>query len=290
MKSLGVLTNELFTEIQDIDSEKYRDRARIALRTRRAQFTRIGGNESLINKMELMAELFLINAFARQAESASTSVVLDITSFPKRFFFPILRMLAGSLTVKNLMVTYTSPANYAPDNEPLYEDIDTWRVLPGFGGTGACGAQWVVSVGFLVESLRMYIGSAQDERMKLLVPFPAPLAALRRTWESVANLERDQKDGRFEKFRVSTLDMSGAFDRIRQIAGKPERPLAFAPFGPKPTSAAMCLYAMQKDSSVHYAQPTVYHPEYSRGIQDNNSAAAVSAYWIKHESENLYEV
>jgi len=289
MKGLGCVGSEQFVEIQDVDSDKFRDRTRIALEERRVQFTRNGGVITSVEKMDLMAELFRINGFARLAE-ASASVVLDISSFPKRFFFPMLRMLAGSSNVKNLLLTYTSPAGYAPDNEPLYEDIEPWRVLPGFGGTGTTGAQWVVSVGFLVESLRMYVGGDPNVKMKLLIPFPAPLSALRRTWESVANLERDHIDGRFEKFRVETLDMSAAFDRIRQLAGEPEKPLAFAPFGPKPTSAAMCLYAMQKDSSVHYPQPTVYHPEYSHGIRGNNAATAVNAYWIKHEGENLYAI
>ena len=290
MKGLGVVGEELFAEIQDIDSDKYRDRTRSALDISRARFSHLGGNVTLVERMELMAELFLINAFARRAESAATSVVLDITSFPKRFFFPMLRTLAGNPNVQNLLMTYTSPASYAPDDEPLYEDPEPWRVLPGFGGSGASGAQWVVSVGFLVESLRLYVGGDPDAKMKLLIPFPAPLAALRRTWESVANLERDFNDGRFEKFRIETLDMSAAFDRIRQLAGNPEKPLAFAPFGPKPTSAAMCLYAMQRDSSVHYSQPTVYHPEYSRGIRNNDRATAVNAYWVKHEGENLYAV
>ena len=77
---------------------------------------------SLVEKMELMAELFLVNAFALRAESDAMSVVLDITSFPKRFFFSILRRLANSPNVRNLLVTYTSPASYAPEDEPLYED------------------------------------------------------------------------------------------------------------------------------------------------------------------------
>lgn len=288
MKALGVVGSEHFAEILDIDSDKYRERTRDALEARRAQFTHLGGNVARVERMELMAELFVVNAFARRAESAATSVILDITSFPKRFFFPILRSLAGSPNVQNLLLTYTSPASYAPDDEPLYEDIEPWRVLPGFGGSGIGGALWVVSIGFLVESLRMHVGSDPNAKMKLLIPFPAPLSALRRTWESVANLERDHNDGRFEKFRVETLDMSAAFDRIRQLAGNPGKPLAFAPFGPKPTSAAMCLYAIQRGSSVYYPQPTVYHPEYSRGIRNNDPASAVSAYWVKHEGENLY--
>jgi len=272
---------------------KYRDRTQAALALRRSEFIKSGGNLASVERMDLMAELFRIMAFARRAEGFGSSVVLDITSFPKRFFFPILRRLAETPQVQNLVLTYTCPASYAPGDEPLYEDIEPWRVLPGFGGQGAAdmvGAQWVVSVGFLVESLRLYVGGNPAEKMKLLIPFPAPLSALRRTWEAVANLERDHPNGRFEKFRVETLDMSAAFDRIRSIAGDPEKPLAFAPFGPKPTSAAMCLYAMQRGSSVHYPQPTVYHPEYSLGIRNNDPASAVSAYWIKHEGENLYAI
>jgi len=290
MKGLGVVKSEHFAEVSDIDSDKYRARTRVSLEARLAQFTHLGGNVSLVEKMELMAELFLVNAFTLRAEFNATSVVLDITSFPKRFFFPILRRLAINPNVRNLLVTYTSPASYAPDDEPLYEDIEQWRVLPGFGGSGTSGEQWVVSVGFLVESLRMHVRGDPNAKMKLLIPFPSTLSALRRTWESVANLERDQNDGRYEKFRVETLDMSAAFDRIRQIAGNPGKSLAFAPFGPKPTSAAMCLYAMQRNSSVHYPQPTVYHPEYSLGIRNNDRVSAVSAYWVKHEGENLYAV
>ena len=287
MQLHGPLKGQLLGQIDDVDSEKYRDRTRLALETRLAEFVQQGGNLAAIQRIELMAELFMVSAFAKQAEAGGESVVLDITSFPKRFFFPILRTLMRSGNVRDLLLTYTSPAKYA-DDAPLYEDIEPWRVLPGFGGSGAGEALWIVSVGFLVESLRLYAGGNPNEKMKILIPFPAPLAVLKRTWESVANLERDQPHGRFDKSRVDTIDISAAFDRIRSLAGTPEKTIAFAPFGPKPTSAAMCLYAIQKDSSVHYPQPTVYHPEYSTGIRNNDPAVAVNAYWVKHDGENLY--
>jgi hypothetical protein len=290
MRRLGVLGGELFAQIQDVDSEKYRARILKALVTRRGEFHQAGGDLAAIKEIELMSELFLISAFAQTAESAAVSVVLDITSFPKRFFFPILRTLMTSMRVKNLLVTYTSSASYAPDDEPLYEDIEPWRTLPGFGGSGVSEELWIVSVGFLVESLRQYVGDNPKEKMKLLIPFPASVGIMRRTWASVANLEQGLSVDRFEKYRVETLDMSAAFERITSLAGSPERSLAFAPFGPKPTSTAMCLYAIQKGSSVHYPQPTVYHPEYSIGIRNDDPASAVSAYWIKHDGENLYSV
>lgn len=288
LRSSNSLTGELFAEVTDSESDKYRDQTRIALENRRTKFSSGGGLLTEVQIIPLMAELFQVLDFSKKAEALGDSVILDITSFPKRFFFPILRTLTLSSQIRNLLLTYTSPQNYADD--PLYEDIEPWKTLPGFGGTGAGGGDdlWVVSVGFLVESLRQYVGCNPHEKMKLLVPFPAPLAVLRRTWESIATLERDHKEGRFEKYRVESLDMSGAFDRIQSLAGTPAKSLAFAPFGPKPTAAAMCLYAIQKDSSVHYPQPTVYHPEYSTGIRHNDPKAAVSSYWVKHEGENLF--
>lgn len=286
----GLLKSEQFAEVRDVESEKYKDRTDILLQARRIEFANCGGSVNSVEKMELMAELFRINAFATRAREAGQSVVLDITSFPKRFFFPILRMLASSPKVQDLLLTYTSAESYAPDNEPLYEDIEPWRILPGFDGSAESGRMWVVSVGFLVESLRRYVGDNPNHQMKLLIPFPGQLSALRRMWEAISRLEQSNPDDRFEKFRVETLDMSAAFDRIRSLAGQHEKPLAFAPFGPKPTSAAMCLYAIQKESSVHYPQPTVYNPDYSQGIRNNNPSEAVTAYWVKHDGENLYAI
>lgn len=289
MQRLGVIVGELFAEIHDVDSDKYRQRNHVALQNRRNLYFQNGGSQPAIHTFDLMTELFQISAFAKLAEAASESVVLDITSLPKRFFFQILKILATSTKVKNLLVTYTSPESYA-DDAPLYEDIEHWKMLPGFGGAGSKPELWVVSVGFLVESLRQYIGDNPQEKMKILIPFPAPLASLRRTWKSVAYLEQGHKSNRFDKYRVDTLDISAAFDRINSIAGKTPKQLAFAPFGPKPTSAAMCLYALQRNSSAHYPQPTIYHPDYSKGVRGNDASKAVSAYWIKHEGEFLYSI
>jgi hypothetical protein len=282
----AAVLSEVFVEIQDVDSDKYRVPNQHALNLRLSEFVAQGGSLADIRRSMLMAELFRIEALSREIEGAGSSVVLDITSFPKRFFFLILRRLVTSVNVRNLVLTYTSPEGYT--DAPLYEDIEPWKTLPGFGGMGSDPEQWVVSVGFLVESLTRYVRDNPNEKMKILIPFPAPLAALRRTWKSVADLEQGHSPDRFDKYRVDTLDMSAAFDRINSLAGNPPKKLAFAPFGPKPTAAAMCLYSLQRDASVHYPQPTVYHPNYSFGIRDNDPAKAVSAYWVKHEGEFLY--
>lgn len=289
MKNFGVLNSELFIHVCDVESDKYRDQSQLALQARYEEFNQSGGDQSIVHSMDLMTELFKIQEFSQKAVNEETSVVLDITSMPKRFFFPLLKALIKSNHIQNLLVTYSSPASYAEG--PLYEDIDTWKNLPGFAGRTRGHENLIVSIGFLVESLKGYFAGKPDHgQVKMLIPFPAPLAVLKRTWESVSNIERDQGSTTFEKHRVETLDMSAAFDRIVSLAINSHEPTAFAPFGPKPTSAAMCLFAIQSDSAVYYPQPTVYHPEYSLGVRNNDPASAVSAYWIKHEGENLYEI
>ncbi len=289
MRHLGVLSDELFVQVSDVDSDKYRDLTQRAFQHRRHEFAQNGGDLSNVHSMDLMTELFQIQKFSQAAVSAGSSVVLDITSLPKRFFFTVLKTLTKSIQVRNLLLTYSCPAAYAEG--ALYEDIDTWKNLPGFAGRTIGRENLIVSIGFLVESLKGYFAGMPDHgEIQMLIPFPAPLAVLKRTWESVSNVERDHDSGAFKKYRVETLDMSAAFDRIVSLASNPQSPTAFAPFGPKPTSAAMCLYAMQCESAVYYPQPTVYHPEYSLGIRNNDPENAVSAYWVKHEGENLYAI
>lgn len=289
MKDIGILSGELFFRIRDENSEKYRVQCQRALENRYKEFKKNGGDPTTVDVVELMSELFIIQQLSFKATSAGESIVLDVTSMPKRFFFLLLRALTLNNNIKNLLVTYCSPASYTDDI--LYEDIDSWKNLPGFGGCASRRENLIVSIGFLVESLKSYFSTMPNHgKIKMIIPFPAPLAALKRTWESVSNIERDQDSSRFEKYRVDSLDMSTAFDYIVSSTSNSQNPTAFAPFGPKPISVAMCLYAIQRDSAVYYPQPTVYHPEYSKGIKNNDPMSAVTGYWVKHEGNNLYEI
>ncbi len=141
----------------------------------------------------------------------------------------------------------------------------------------------------MVESLQTHLASiTKHDAIKLLIPIPAPLTAARRTWESVYRLQGGRRDAKFENYRVGAQDLPAAFERIISLVPKPSANPAFAPFGPKPISAAMCLYAMQHNSGVYYPQPEVYHPNYSQGIGKIGGRDAVHAYWIKHAGQFLY--
>ncbi len=236
-----------------------------------------------------MTELHRILPIAAAIEQHDGgAVMLDVTSLPKRFFFPILRYLHACANVSDLVLTYTSPASYL-DNGALSENATDWLTLPGYPTQGAQAEMLIVSVGFMVESLKSHLTTInKHESVKMLIPFPAPVSVLHRTWESVFHLESKSVRGKFVKFRVDAADLPSAFERIVTLANESDAIPAFAPFGPKPISAAMCLYAAQKKCAVYYPQPRIYHPEYSQGVRDVDGKPGVFAYWIKHRGEQLY--
>jgi hypothetical protein len=291
LTELGVLLHYRLLEIHDLES-RYTALAIKLLHDREEAFRAAGGvPECITHSMELLTELHRIIRIARGVEAATDgSVILDITSLPKRFFFPLLRHFAQSDSVRNLIVTYASAAKYS-EAQPLSENAADWLNLPGFHGEDGEPETLVVGVGFMVENLQSHIAEInKHESIKMLIPFPAPLSILRRTWESVYRLESGRSREKFEHHRVATNDMSAAFDRIASLALGSSANLAFAPFGPKPISASMCLYASQHECAVYYPQPRVYNPEYSMGVAEIDGKRAVFAYWVKHDGQNLYSV
>ncbi len=67
---------------------------------------------------------------------------------------------------------------------------------------------------------------------------------------------------------IAAWDAEQVYHKLLSWAGNGER-LSLAPFGPKPHTLGMAMFAIKFDASVWYTQPKVYHPEYSRGIGDS---------------------
>ncbi|MDD2708615.1 MAG: hypothetical protein PHV34_11455 [Verrucomicrobiae bacterium] len=293
LSELGDLASCRLLEIRDLPS-RYSQLAETLLHLREEEFCSVGGKASEITRsVELLTELHRIVTIAQEVEAQNgDSVLLDITALPKRFFFPLLRQFHRSEKVRDLLVTYTCPGRYI-DGEPLSENATDWLTLPGFQGDGygSKPETLVASIGFMVESMQNHLASIiRHESVKLLIPFPSPVSMLRRAWESVYRLESARERGKFQHYRVGTVDLCAAFDRIYRLSRECSSKLAFAPFGPKPISAAMCLFALQQDCAVHYPQPRVYNPKYSEGVGSLEGKPSVYAYWIKHDGQNFYKV
>lgn len=226
-------------------------------------------------------------------DNASGSVVLDISSMPKRFFFYLLKRFAQSRRVRDLLITYTLPAAY-PEGA-LAGDYDTWQALPSFRPIDPdvekqAQTRLIVNIGFLPSGLVAHLsGPAEERKIDILIPFPAPAITVRRVWKAVWALRRPAHM-RFSEVRVAANDMSEAFDVILSLVPPETNFVSFAPFGPKPISAAMCLYATLTDCPVYYAQPKMYRPDYSVGVARVNRIPAINTYWVKHDGHSLYQL
>lgn len=225
-----------------------------------------------------------------------TSLCLDISALPKRFFFTIVKAAILSPNVRDLLVLYTTPTGY-PD-KPLAGGHHDWTTLTGFGcddpdHESAAASRLIAGAGFAVDGLHEHLeGRANQIGVHILLPFPADSwKSVSRSWESARKIAEalgaDSDKGltgvKPAYLRVAALDASSTFERLRSLTERGTRPATLAPLGPKPMSLAMCLLAAQTDlHPVYYAQPRTYALNYSSGSD------TTYAYWIKNQGTNLY--
>jgi len=264
------------------------------LHERLGEFASAGGNVSDIIDARLFnshAEIVtIIDEFIRDSNG---SILLDITSLPKRFFFPFIRRIltsAASSSIRDFIVTYTPPASYT--KEPLAEDFNLWSQLPLFGGeyVATTPKMLVIAAGFESLGLQEQLKGESDLPVKLLLPFPAPPSAFQRSWETIRKLRQQRSHEAFEVFRASAKDCADTFDRLVSLTDRNTQRAQLAPFGPKPMSLGMCLFAVRTNSEVFYTQPAVYNPYYSIGVAMRNGSVDVQAFAVRLEGVDLYEI
>jgi hypothetical protein len=223
------------------------------------------------------------------------NVILDVSTLPERFLFPILRWLVSSQAVENLVVTCMIPERYT--HEDLAYDAQDASHLPTFANdpvqTEKTIKQVIVGVGFLPFSLPDWLKKTYSNprsRISLIFPFPSNPDNVRKGWEFVRRVDANVSlnDDR-QISRVAAYDVSGCFDRINLITSHGRSSAVYAPFGPKAHSVAMCLQALRTDAEAYFAHPSYYHPEYSTGIRLSNNLPDGNAYAIKLSGNNLYE-
>jgi hypothetical protein len=234
----------------------------------------------------------IVDVIYRFLRTCGPNVVLDVSTLPKRFFFPILKLLLKeTVAVPNLMVTYTSPVGHT--REKLAENPDQWDHIPLFSGsyTTVKPTMMVINVGFEGMGLQEQVDQGEAGLpVKLLFPFPATPQAFRRSWELVHRLQQRRSHDDFQIYRTDAKEVGDAFDRLVSLSDHGNQRTILAPFGPKPISVAMCIFAAQTESQVFYTQPTVYHPNYSYGVGDVGGVPAVWAYCLRLDGNEYYQI
>jgi hypothetical protein len=217
--------------------------------------------------------------------SSDGNIVIDISTFPKRFFFPLVKRLLNA-GLKNLIVTYTSPLQYCKDE--LSGNPYPWDHLPLFMPVDYPERQIdvaIVSIGFMPFGLPgLLLSRYNSTPVKFLFPFPPGPPSYQRTWDFVRKIEQSFNFKPTDKIiRLDANNMPEAFEYIISETHNVTKRAIFAPYGPKPMSLAMCIYATINDSSVYYTQPTHYHPHYSIGV------GKTFAYALILGGNNLYK-
>ena len=257
------------------------------------KFKSIAGIRGLTYDAKLLQSVKTLQTLMSKILNNDTeNLILDISSLPKRFFFPLTRWILANNKVKNFVVMYTLPEQYTP--EQLAYEPDNWAQLPTFQTlnveTNAKTDCVVVGVGFVPFGLPGLLRhDYSGAKVMLILPFPPGPPQAQRTWQFVYEIERECKlaDDR-QIVRVNAYDVAGCFDEINAITECGAKKTILAPYGPKPHSLAMCLYAIARDADVFYTQPRFYHPRYSSGIKRNADGPEGYAYALKLDGRNLY--
>ncbi len=295
IKTKGLLGHFAFLQIKDPPS-RYTAITDEILKKRHDEFRALTGGVQPPENHELFEEIYkLVDSVNTFINKSGGNVIVDISSFPKRYFFPIVKVLLKSTDVKNLIATYTVPEKYS--DEPLAEDPEPWIHIPMFGPTGYPENSInsvVVGVGFMPFGLPELLKNNFSNRainVKFLFPFPPGPPTYQRTWDFVREIEKDFVVKPNQLQRVDTYDVSDIFDYISSITQPFFKKTILAPYGPKSISLAMCIFASLTETPVYYTQPKVYNPGYCTGIKMNLQGVPESyAYCLRLNGKDCYNL
>jgi len=282
-----------FLEITDPEPI-YKTKAAIKLKVNKQKLEALYSQPVNIFPFDLLGSPVLLKEHIKNFISNSAgNVIFDISSFPTRYFFPTVKMLIQSDLVNNLVVTYTVPANYF--NGALAEEPTPWAHLPMFqrvvnDPNHKRPNNAIIGVGFLPFGLAELLkGDYHNTRVNLIFPFPPGPPSYQRTWEFVRNIETHcPLKHESQIIRVDALDTPGCYQHICTLTDDGNKLSIFAPYGPKPHSLAMCLFAIKFDCDVYYTQPRVYHPDYCTGMKNIGGTPETYAYCLKLSGSKLY--
>jgi hypothetical protein len=221
-----------------------------------------------------------------ESTSNSDTLVLDITTLPKRYFCLLLKLFMATASFNNIIVTYAEPQPTGYSAGRLAEGPMPCEHLPGFAPPPPPhGNALVISVGFEVPRIEplMEVYGQENQEIKFLLSFPPDPDRAQRQWFALYSMA----NGSARAFAGRDVAVAAAWDaelvyRIMKYWDMSSDGLVMAPHGPKPHTLGMTLWAIESDSGVYYAQPTSYNPYYSQGV------GAMWAYVVKLDGIPCY--
>jgi hypothetical protein len=270
---------------------------RLILEERRKSFINSGFAEMEVRQVNLLSGLDIIKGSVTElANEGATNLIVDITSFPKMWFFPIVQAALQDARFENVVVTYTSAVGYA---NQLSENVGPLRVLPGFYADDGRShhASLVIGIGFEPVGIASLLSDQVSDKIRLIFPFPPGPPGHHRNWMFVKQIEdltqKEEKEST-DRVHIHMYDCPQVFDALCSMTMNGQETSAMAPYGPKTVSLAMCLFALaaseagRKRVPVFYAQPHRYALDYTTGVGVRDNCPDVTGYCLKLGGRKLY--
>ena len=206
-------------QVADIPTPYWGDEPNNRIRERRIQFLTHGGREEEIINCDIRDNFSDIvqytNSFIDQSQE---QIIIDISTFPKKFFFPIIKEILRITKDNTIIITYTKPEKY-DRLKPLAIDPGPWKSLPGFQESfpdRRNKQKLIVGLGIEPLGLPQILrdGEFPLDRVYLLFPFPANPSGYLKNWDFVRNLDSEVGPYHHEPIRVNPYDVSVIFDII----------------------------------------------------------------------------
>jgi hypothetical protein len=291
LHSRAQLHDSRLLEVLPVASSRFHALAMARLAERRNDLAGMGTTTSARTMDLFSPDQDIVQTVEEFLTSAGLHVVLDISAMPKRFFFPILKRLLKTNRIETIVVTYTVPQAYGQGD--LAEDHQPFTHLPLFGPSSFPLRRpeiVIVSAGFMKLGLGELLEPYKTVAIRTIVPFPPGPPSYFRNLDFVRDVEKALPKGIPGPIRVEAYDCVDAFEHIAQLCDQGRKPCILAPYGPKPISLAMALYASLSQDVVLYTQPTAYDPFYSTGIGRVSGQLNAHAYLVRSNGKNLYSL
>jgi hypothetical protein len=257
----------------------------------------------------------IINLASEICSQVRPDVILDVSTMPKRFLFPLLTVLSEceAPVFRNLIVANATPQRYGEQISGGWQD---WKPLPMYTGDpfeSPTESRLIVGVGYQLLSIQQILErtNTASQKVSLLLPFPSLHPGLIANWKFIEHIVAQRDDGVPERGRERTTiervpisDISLAFDRLLRLTEKGKaKSVILAPYGPKSLSVAMCLLGIARrklgyddaeerlryPTEIGYTQPMWYHPDYTTGIRQIGDDPEITGFCVRLNGRDLYQ-
>ncbi|MCB1667872.1 MAG: hypothetical protein KDI24_05885 [Pseudomonadales bacterium] len=250
------------------------------------------GHEFSSAEFELLSKAGDLNTWYENFVGDSESIVLDISCFPKKFFFLLAKLIIRDERIKNFIACYSVPEKYG--KLPLSSQDEPCQTLPAFNDDNVSDDLYdlvLIGVGYSAMAFPSFLSAnCHAGDVELLLPFPPGPPSYQRNWQFIKNInDAFLHEEDIEPTRVSARNVPSIFEQICLLTENGKRKTWFAPYGPKPMSLAMCLYACTVGNcAVYYTQPKVYSLKYSLGVRKMDDMNEAFAYFVKLGGNQIY--